>query len=169
MNIFNYNVKEFWKYLASRILIFGVFVYFTFPLFWMFWTSIKPRKFAYVPGKIFFKPTIQGYIEALNSYRLPQLALNSLIVSLVASFTALVIGTLAAYALARFEYRYRKANMLFILMVRFIPPIALVLPMYLLANFTGLLDTRLILIAAYQILCITFTILIVIDWKINPI
>ena len=71
-------------------------VYFSFPLFWMIWTSIKPRIYAYQPGKWLFVPTFQGYISVLNQHRINTLFWNSLIISLIATAVALFVGTLAA-------------------------------------------------------------------------
>jgi multiple sugar transport system permease protein len=153
------RVKRFAGRLVLGIAVIGIFMYFTFPLFWVFWTSIKPKRFAYDPGVWVFMPTFAGYRDAIADYNIPQLALNSVIVSLVTVVLALLIGTVAAYAMVRFRFRGRKASFFYFLAVRFIPPIALVLPLFLLASFVGLLDTRLILILAYQILTITFTIL----------
>lgn len=139
--------------------IVGIFVYFTFPLFWVFWTSIKPKTFSYDPGVWIFTPTFAGYRDAILDYNIPQLVINSVIVSLATAALALSIGTIAAYAMVRFRFKLRKASFFYFLSVRFVPPVALVLPIFLLAHFLGLLDTRLILILAYQILTITFTIL----------
>jgi len=125
----------------------------------MFWTSIKPRKYAYQPGKWIFKPTIQGYVTAITEHRIPVLALNSIIVSISSTLLALFVGTIAAYALVRYKTKYRKQTVFLFLFVRFIPPISLVIPVFLLGKFVGLLDSRLILIAVYQILCITFSVL----------
>lgn len=145
--------------LALGLAIVGIFLYFAFPLFWVFWTSIKPRRFAYDPGAWVFTPTLQGYVDAIQNFNIPQLALNSVIVSVITVTASLLIGTIAAYALVRFRFRFRKASFFLFLAVRFIPPIALVLPMFLLARFLRLLDTHLVLILAYQILTITFTVL----------
>ncbi|MFW5985956.1 MAG: carbohydrate ABC transporter permease [Halanaerobiales bacterium] len=153
------NFKKSLKKWLIRLGIFLVFIYFFFPLFWMVWTSVKPRKFSYHPGIWRFKPTLQGYVDVLTEHRIPSLALNSFVISVAATIIALVIGTLAAYALVRFNTKHRRKTTLFFLIVRFIPPISLIIPMFLLGKFTGILDTRLILVLVYQILCITFTVL----------
>ena len=156
---FNMQKKSRLEKLFISLGILMIFIYFTFPLFWMFWTSIKPRKFAYQPEKWIFKPTFQGYTDALTEHRIPTLAFNSFAVSIVATIIALFIGTLSAYALVRFQMKHKKKLVFFFLMVRFIPPVSLIIPMFLLGKFFGLLDTQLILILVYQILCITFTVL----------
>jgi len=125
----------------------------------MVWTSIKPAKFAYQPGKWIFKPTFQGYLRAVTEYRIPALALNSFIISIVSALIALSIGTLAAYALVRFPGKHNKKTVFFFLMVRVIPPISLILPIFLIGKFFDILDTRIIMIIVYQILCITFSVL----------
>jgi len=147
------------KFLINLSLII-IFIYFTFPLFWMAWTSIKPMKFAYQPGKWIFKPTFQGYVGAVTEFRISTLALNSFIISIVSALIALSIGTLAAYALVRFQMKHKKKIVFFFLMARFIPPMALMLPMFLIGNFLGIIDTHIIMIIVYQILCITLTVLL---------
>lgn len=92
-----------------------IFVYFSFPLFWMIWTSIKPRIYAYQPGKWLFVPTFQGYISVLNQHRINTLFWNSLIISLIATAVALFVGTLAVYGLIRFESRHNRKITLFFL------------------------------------------------------
>ena len=145
--------------LALGVATTAIFVYFAFPLFWVFLTSIKPKKYAYDPGKWIFRPSFEGYTEALRDYNIPHLALNSAIVAAFTVVIALAFGTLAAYSLARFQYKMRKPTFFLFLSVRFIPPLALVLPLFLLGRTLHLLDTRFILVAAYQLLTITFTIL----------
>jgi len=147
------------KKVILYFLVLIIFIYFTFPLFWMVWTSIKPRRYAYQPGKWIFKPSLQGYADAITEHRIPTLALNSLIVSVSSTIIALAIGTLAAYALVRFENKYHNQTIYLFLIVRFIPPVSLIIPLFLLGKFVGILDTRIILILVYQILCITFTVL----------
>ena len=136
-----------------------IFVYFSFPLFWMIWTSIKPRIYAYQPGEWLFVPTFQGYISVLNQHRINTLFWNSLIISLIATAVALFVGTLAAYGLIRFESRHNRKITLFFLIVRFIPPISLIIPLFFLGKTFGILDSKRFLILVYQILCITFTVL----------
>lgn len=142
-----------------RIGIFIVFIYFSFPLFWMFWTSIKPRLLSYQPGSWIFTPTLEGYRDVLTKHRIPTLTWNSVFISVIATLIALFIGTLAAYALVRYKGKHNKKITLFFLIVRFIPPISLIIPMFLIGKLMGILDTKLILIFIYQILCITFAVL----------
>jgi multiple sugar transport system permease protein len=146
-------------YLATRLGILAVFLFYAFPLFWVFWTSIKPPRLAYQPGAWVFQPTFQGYIDAISAHRMPQLAWNSVVVSTTTTAIALVLGTFAAYALVRFRFGLRRPAFLFFLGARFVPPIALVIPAFLLANFAGILDSRLVLVLMYLVLTVTFTVL----------
>lgn len=147
------------SYAAIRIGILAVFLFYTFPLFWVFWTSIKPPRLAYQPGAWVFRPTFQGYVDAITAHRIPQLAWNSVVVSTIATAIALVLGTFAAYALVRFRFKLRRPVFMFFLGARFVPPVALVIPAFLLANFVGILDTRLVLVLMYLVLTVTFTVL----------
>jgi multiple sugar transport system permease protein len=155
----NMNIKSNFKKILINLSLIIVFIYFTFPLFWIFWTSIKPSKFAYDPGKWIFKPTFEGYLNTMTEYRIPELALNSFIVSGISVLIALSVGTLAAYAMVRYQMKHKKKITFFFLAIRFIPPLTLVLPLFLIGKQLGILDTRIILIISYQILCITFSVL----------
>jgi multiple sugar transport system permease protein len=85
---------------------------------------------------------------------------NSLIVVTVAVAVSLVLGTLAAYALARFRLRFglNESALVAALLVRTLPPILLVVPVYLTLSKTGLLNTRLGLIIVYAGLNTSFVI-----------
>jgi ABC-type glycerol-3-phosphate transport system permease component len=71
---------------------------------------------------------------------------NSLIVSLLSTFFVILLATPAAYASAHLNPR-EKSFLLSLLVGRMIPPIALVVPIYLLASRWHLLDTYQVLIA----------------------
>jgi multiple sugar transport system permease protein len=154
--------RTWWRrasYLLVRAGLVGVFLFYAFPLFWVFWTSLKPPRLAYQPGAWIFRPTLVGYVDAISAHRIPQLAWNSVVVAVTATLIALVLGTLAAYALVRFRFRLRRPTFMFFLGARFVPPVALVIPAFLLANFVNILDTRLVLVLMYLVLTVTFTVL----------
>lgn len=146
-------------YVLIRLGLLAVFLFYTFPLFWVVWTSLKPPRLAYQPGAWTFRPTLQGYVDALSAHRIPELALNSLIVASITTFIALTLGTLAAYALVRFPFKYRTHVFVFFLGARFVPPVALVIPAFLLASRIGIGDTRTVLVLMYLVLTLTFTVL----------
>jgi multiple sugar transport system permease protein len=143
-----------------------------FPFYWAIITSFKDRldwfTFSFVPF-VQFQPTLQYWTEELGpSGRGPELARamsNSLMLSVGAAVLALVVGAPAAYALARFRFRRwtnRDITMWF-LSQRFLPPVATVIPIFLMARETGLLDTPLALALVNATFTLPFAVLILRD------
>jgi multiple sugar transport system permease protein len=75
--------------------------------------------------------------------------LNSLVIGFGSTFLAVFIGTLAAYAFSRFRVPIKDDLMFFILSTRFMPPIAVAIPIYLMFRQLGLLDSYLGMILLY--------------------
>ncbi len=74
---------------------------------------------------------------------------NSLVVSFGAVLLSLCVGVPTAYALARFPFRGRSLLFLSLLIMRMLPPIAVLVPMYVLFNKAGLVNTRFSVVLAY--------------------
>jgi multiple sugar transport system permease protein len=79
----------------------------------------------------------------------PGRLVNSLVIGFGSTFLAVFIGTLAAYALSRFRVPLKDDLMFFILSTRFMPPIAVAIPIYLMFRQAGLLDSYLGMILLY--------------------
>jgi multiple sugar transport system permease protein len=78
------------------------------PVYWMLTISLKTEvdQFAIPPKWFSFSPTLQHYTDAFVTRSFGQYLLTSAIVAVVSTFFALLIGTLAAYALTRFRLPY---------------------------------------------------------------
>ncbi|WP_378945593.1 carbohydrate ABC transporter permease [Mesorhizobium sp. ANAO-SY3R2] len=123
---------------------------FLFPVFWMVLTSFKmPRDIFTTPPTLFFTPTLETYISYMSRADIPHRMLNTVIVAFGSGLVSIVAGAMAGYALARI--RLRGAGMLgaMILLSRGVPPIALAVPMFLVARSLGLTDKHITLILAY--------------------
>jgi multiple sugar transport system permease protein len=136
-------------------------VFALFPFWWMLVTSFKQpvdifRGVSLLPRS----PTGENYSRLFSNYHMGSFLTNSLIVVTVAVAVSLVLGTLAAYALARFRLRFglNESALVAALLVRTLPPILLVVPLYLTLSKTGLLNTRLGLIIIYAGLNTSFVI-----------
>jgi multiple sugar transport system permease protein len=75
--------------------------------------------------------------------------MNSILVTTVSTAAALLIGAMAAYGLARFRFPGSRDVAFFILSTRFAPAVAFVIPIYVIVQRLGLLDTRLALMIIY--------------------
>jgi multiple sugar transport system permease protein len=105
------------------------------PVYWMITISLKTEidQFATPPKWFSFTPTLEHYYDAFVTRSFGQYLLTSAIVAVVSTAFALVIGTLAAYALTRFRLPYnlgRKLS-LWILSTRMFPAIVTAVPLYL--------------------------------------
>jgi len=137
----------------GRIVFIGLYLLFVLvPLYWMFITSIKPSDdYLAVPPVWFPKePTIVHYTAALFAYRGLDGLINSLIISLAATVLSAFLGTLMAYSLARFNTGGQHLSF-WVLSQRFLPPIAIVLPIFLIYRLIGLHDTHVGLIIIYTV------------------
>jgi len=138
------------KHSIIYVLLGIILVFFLFPVFWVVATSLKTRVQAIaMPPVWFFKPMFRNYFKVLFQSAFPKYFLNSLIISLSAIFLSVLVGTPAAYALSRFEFRRKKDLLFWILSTRMAPPIAVILPFYIMFRATHMLDTHLSLIIVY--------------------
>jgi multiple sugar transport system permease protein len=145
---------------APRVLIIGFFVIFVLaPLYWVVITSIKPSSDYLTTPPVWFpaQPTLVHYTAALFSYRGLQGLINSLITATSATALSAVMGTMMAYSLARFNTGGQHLAF-WVLSQRFLPPVAIVLPIFLLFRNWGLYDTRIGLIIAYTFMTLPLSV-----------
>src|ERR1700704_3835122 len=127
------------------------------PLAWMVLTSIKPDTLvAASPPVWIFPPTLNNYASLLSSPDFQRYLANTLVVASVTSVLAAAIGFLSAYAFTRFHFRGSTFLPLFYLVVRMVPRITLVLPLYVIFTQVHLLNTRAALIVAYTTFALPF-------------
>jgi multiple sugar transport system permease protein len=122
------------------------------PFLWILMTSFK-YQIAILSGTWSFTPTLENYADVLLSKRSDFLngVKNSFLVAIVSSATVIVIGTLAAYSLHRFDWpRWVSAGFLgWTLAFHMIPVLTMVGPWYLAFKELGLYDTRFALILTH--------------------
>jgi multiple sugar transport system permease protein len=137
----------------GRILFLGVWLLFLLaPLYWMFITSFKPSTDYLAVPPVWFpsEPTFVHYTAAMFAYRGLDGLRNSLIVSVSATAFSAFFGTMMAYSLARFNTGGQHLSF-WVLSQRFLPPIAVVLPIFLIYRALRLNDTHFGLIIAYTV------------------
>lgn len=137
------------NWLIAMVLI-VVIVAIVLPFYWMVAASLKSRADVLAfPPVFFFAPTFEHYAKALLEAGIGKNVLNSLFVSVTTTLLALMIGTPAAYALARWEWAGKKDLWFWIISNRFMSPIVLALPFYLIANQLGMLNNLFTLVIIY--------------------
>jgi multiple sugar transport system permease protein len=118
-----------------------------FPFYWMVASSLKQQTDLLASPPVWlFTPTLANYRDIFADSKVTTAVLNSLLVATSTTLLAIMFGAPAAYALARFEFRGKADLWFWFISNRFISPIVLALPVYLLARQVGLLNTRLVLI-----------------------
>jgi multiple sugar transport system permease protein len=132
-----------------------------FPVLWMLETALKDTKDIYaVPAKVFdFGPTLDHFKDVFSSDS-PVFSgfQNSVIVAAASTIIATVLGVPAAWAYSRFRILGKKDQLFFILSTRFMPPVVVVIPIFLMFRDLALLDTLQGLILVYAAFNLPFTI-----------
>ncbi len=169
------------KWYANRILIYGILILWAFiclfPIYWTLTTSFKMApnvmKGNLIPW-VDYSPSWLGWksiglspetIGAESTVRTEflQRFTNSVITSLSSSVLAVMLGTMAAYGLSRFRYKFgymRNPDISFFFLSQLIlPPVVLALPFLVLYREVDLLDTRIGLILLY-----TLSVLPIVIW-----
>ncbi len=147
------------RFAAKYMAVAAVLLFFCFPIFWTVLTSIKPLELIpKSPPVWLFKPTLEHYWATLTQGLLLSSLWNSLSVAALSTFFALLVGAPAAYVFARFRFRGKESLAFYFLTSRMAPPIAVILPFFLISRDLGLLDTRFILIVAYMTFNFAFVI-----------
>ena len=123
---------------------------FLLPILWMLLNSLKEQKdILTVPPLFIFDATLQNYIDGFTRQDLGPRMINTAIIATGAAAFSLVIGGMAGYALARVPLKGAVVIGALILASRGVPPIALAVPMFLVARNLGLTDKHAIVILAY--------------------
>ena len=152
--------------------IIGVFTIWTiFPIFWALITSFKFTGDAYDPTFIpwvQFKPTLQGwrFIFITAGERTIRSLKNSIIIAFFSSAIVLLLGALAGYSLARFVFHgwKNKDIAVWILSNRMFPPVAVIIPYFLIMRTLRLLDNPLSIIMAHTVLNLPLAVWLMLDF-----
>lgn len=143
--------------LVLTLILVGYTLAVSFPVLWIAVLSVKPEGLMFSrPPVWIFSPTVEHYYYVLVEKALWKAILTSVLVSFVSTALVVMIGTPAAYGFARFEIWRRDDWFLFILGTRLAPPIALVVPFYLIFSKLHLLNSHVGLILAYLTFNLSF-------------
>lgn len=119
------------------------------PILWSFAASFKSALEVYEANWIPQDPTFENYGQLLASSSFWRYFGNSLFLALTSTALALFASSLAAYAFARYAFRWRHILLIAILVPRILPRASLIVPLYELVERVGLLDTYAALIITY--------------------
>jgi multiple sugar transport system permease protein len=153
------------KSLAVGLIVVVLLIWTLFPFYWAFISSIKNPADNYgnkwLPF-ISFAPTLQPWRDLWSIREIQDSMINSAIVAIGASTIAVILGTLAAYGIARFRFfRPRNGSLTtWFLSQRVLPPVIFVTPYFLIFLQLGLLDSLWGLILVNATFNLTFPVII---------
>ncbi len=126
----------------NAVVILALF-FFMMPLFWLLTTAFKFGRdaFAIPPTWIFFDYTLLNFQEVLQNTKIARYLTNSIIVSAGATSLSLLLGVPAGYAIARSKSPLINMSSYFFLLLLMVPPIAMLIPFYLIMRDLHLLGT----------------------------
>lgn len=141
------------------IVIAGAVIFVLVPLYWVAITSIKPSDDYLAVPPVWFPshPTLVHYTAALFAYRGLEGLSHSVTVALGSMVLSVLLGTPMGYSLARFQTGGKHLAM-WVLSQRFLPPVAIGLPIFLLYRNYGLYDTQTGLILVYAVMTLPLTV-----------
>ncbi|TAN27765.1 MAG: carbohydrate ABC transporter permease [Castellaniella sp.] len=125
------------------------------PVVWFLLTSLKDRSETFqIPPAWFFTPTLDHYKNVMgfggkltSLYQAGRIdnffdaAVNSIVIAVGSTLLSTFLGTIAAFGFARFRIKWENALLAAYLLIRMVPAVSLVLPLYRLFGFLGLNDT----------------------------
>jgi ABC-type glycerol-3-phosphate transport system permease component len=142
-------------YLALSILS----LLFSFPVFWILFTSLKrPIDASVLPPIWIFKPQWSNYIEAWNNQGFARAFFNTVFIGLGTVVVSTIAGLPLGYSLGRSPIRGKGIIGTSILVLRMLPEMIFLLPLYAIYRRIGLFDTWTGMILAFQILTLPFAV-----------
>ena len=123
-----------------------------FPLGWLILTAFKTELQAItVPPELFFSPTLENFQEVQERSDYLHYAKNSVITSVVSTLLGLMIAAPAAYAMAFFKGKHDKDILMWMLSTQMMPAVGALVPIYVLAQKSQLLDSPIALIIIFTL------------------
>jgi len=131
-----------------------------FPVYWILNTAFKPSNevLQFEPSFVPEHPTFDNFISAFRAPLFMADFVNGIIVTLLAVAGALVVGFLAALAIARFQFYGRRAIILVVLAVQLVPLIALLIPLFLMMQRANLTNSLFGVSIIYLVLILPYTV-----------
>lgn len=147
MYVVNKILKRILLYLSVILII----VFFLFPIYWIFISSIQENNAIYVrnPNFIPRNITLTNYIAVLTGKGkimgaqtgILHALFNTILIAIIVSFFCILIGILTSYAFARLNFKWKNGAFIGIIFIEMLPTISLILPLRFLFQFLHLIDT----------------------------
>jgi len=136
------------KAILVSILFFLLCIY-LLPFLWVVLSSLKPATLIIsYPPVMFFRPTLEHFFSLHTPWNFYRKIWNSLIIAGGTTVICVFLGITAAYSLSRYRIKGRDSLLIWILSFRFLPIVAILLPLFLLFKSLKLVDSYVGLIMA---------------------
>ena len=141
--------RRLWFFTRLALIILALIVT-LLPVYWMVNTSLKNQVEVFTSPPTLWPQnlTFANYVSVFTRRHLGTYLFNSLVIVGSAVLLSLLMGSLAGYSLARFSRLQQRLNF-WVLAPRMIPPVALVVPLFLMLQEIGLINRKLGLIIVY--------------------
>lgn len=150
------KISKITRHTVSYIILIVAATAFLFPLFWMISSSIKPKIIIWnIPPVWFFRPSLSNYVSLIEEGFLKHL-FNSIIISLGSTAVSIFLGSMAAYAFISYKIKMGQQISFTIIVLRMMPPIVFVLPLYIFFSRMRMLDRHITLILVHCIFNLPF-------------
>ncbi len=141
--------KNFKIYLGVGLMA----LYCLFPIYFLILYSFEPSEAAYHSPPVFYPIgfTLSNYTGVFKSIPLVRYAMNSIIVSLSATFLTILFGSMAAYGVSVLKFRGRELFLNSLILLGFFPAATMIFPIYKMFSDLNLLNNYLALILPYTV------------------
>jgi sorbitol/mannitol transport system permease protein len=143
------------KHLAliiRTVAAWGITLLLVFPLVWLVLTAFKTEQQAIsIPPQFFFTPTLESFAEVNTRSDYLQYAKNSVITSVLSTLLGLLIAAPAAYSMAFFRTSKTRDILMWMLSTKMMPAVGALVPIYVMAQTTGLLDSLTALVIVFTL------------------
>jgi multiple sugar transport system permease protein len=134
--------KQVFVRILSYVLLFGLALLFLYPFFYALLASFKPLpEIAADPAKLWPETWTLDAYKALSTLNVPRWLMNSALIAVILTLSTVAFASLAGYALARIRFPGSRIVFLSLLGTMMVPGIVMLIPMFLVLKFLGLIDT----------------------------
>lgn len=137
--------------IATYVVMLGIAAFSVFPIVWMAMVSFKTEA-EIISSKVGLIPhsfSFDNYVAAWTRSNFPSLIANSVVTTGMTVALCVLFGAPAAYAISRYKFEGRVSLMMFFLITRMLPTVAILIPLFIVLKNLGLLDSKIGLAIAY--------------------
>jgi N,N'-diacetylchitobiose transport system permease protein len=146
-----------------------VFVVMAFPVYWMLVSAFRPgREIRSYDQKLWpTSVTLEGFRSAVSANFFWSSVRNSLVITSLTVLAAMLLALLAAFAIGRFQFYGKRPLLIVLVLIQLLPPIAMLIPLYLQINRMGGLNQYWSLIVVYTVAALPFSVWMLRGFIIN--